>query len=343
MFPQGYQRREILAVNKPGRKWWNKTQWVWRSGGPRIHAGIETTSTSTCLTYFQCSGCKFYVRPIVQERPRAKQLKKACPSCGAKDCWIHPECSAVTHLWAEGDKLIWEHEGTHNHTKPPQQGRLTEAQREHIKTQIIRRMKATPHELQTGDELPGSLPLGEISPALNDPRKARYTVNLLRAELGVPEATIPKGSLAMFRRLRNFNIDVKEVFLVGSSVHGPGVLLCQTNWMEQVLFEWVDDWIEDGTSSNVAPRHGFVTDSDHSFFQSGLLLVTVVFNRVRNAWVPVLMAFLDGQDIDHHRPFFRYLFRQVRKRSGSRFNAELLIHVSVLAISNRVTLLFIDR
>jgi hypothetical protein len=172
MFPQGYQRREILAVNKPGRKWWNKTQWAWRSGGPRIHAGIETTSTSTCLTYFQCSGCKFYARPKVHEKPRAKQLGKGCPSCGAKDCWIHPECSAVTHLWAEGDKVILEHEDTHNHTRPPQQGRLTEAQREHIKTQIIRRMKATPHELQTGDELPGSLPLGEISPALNDPWKA---------------------------------------------------------------------------------------------------------------------------------------------------------------------------
>jgi hypothetical protein len=78
------------------------------------------------------------------------------------------------------------------------------------------------------------------------------------------------------------------------------------------------------------PRHGYVTDSDHSFFQSGLLIVSCTFNDTLNAWVPILMGFLDGQDIPHHRPFFRFLFQQILEYTGDRFNAELLMHVCYL-------------
>jgi hypothetical protein len=231
-------------------------------------------------------------------------------------------------MWTEGDTIIWEHTGFHDHIRPPQQGRLTETQRALIRSQVIRRMTATPHQLQTGDLLPGSIPLGLINPVLNDPRKARYAVEQARQNIGMTAVSYPKGSLGLMRAIRGLNEDIGEPFIVESQVHGPSYLLLQSSWMVQILFEGVNDWIEDGESSGSGSRHGFVTDSDHTFFHSGLLLVTVVFNRTQNAWCPVLMAFIDGQDVPHHWPFFRYLFRQIREHAGSRFNAELLVHVS---------------
>ena len=72
------------------------------------------------------------------------------------------------------DFLRWKQVGTHHHEKPPGARRLTRQQLEAVDSQVIRRPTASAHQLRQGDGLPGSQPLGDISPTLANPDKARY-------------------------------------------------------------------------------------------------------------------------------------------------------------------------
>ena len=87
-------------------------------------------------------------------------------------------------------------------------------------------------------------------------------------------------------------MELKQPFLVNSSIHGPIFLTFQTSLMKDFLEEAITSWVTDISEGLEVGRHGFVTDRDHSFFQQGVLVVSCVFNSVLSAWSPVLYTWI---------------------------------------------------
>lgn len=309
---------------------WKDTKWVWRSVGNVQHEG-RRAEARTCLGVIKCNNCSRLVRPRTQSAARQLQLDNECHACGTHSL-RHDPCNARTyHFTVEREEQmwsIWEHTGQHDtHDRPPGGG-LSRAQEEAVDEQVLRRTQAGAHQLRTGDLAPGSVPLPQISATLANPRTARYELGKSQARLGL-QASPMKGALSMLHSFGELSKKFETPFIVDSCLHGPIYITMQTPFMAQMLDEAVDSWIEDAEDGPEAGRHGFVTDGDHSYFRQGPLLATCAFNKVLNAWVPVLYTWIDGLDTEHHRPHFHRIFAAVVEHAGSRFAASLLTHVRI--------------
>ena len=200
-----------------------------------------------------------------------------------------------------------------------------------IEGQVIRKLDATAHQLRTGDTGPGSKPLPMISEMLANPRVARYQVEKSQARLGI-HASPAKGGLSVLHSLGQLVKRLREPFIIDSSLSGPIFFTLQTPFMQRLIGDAIEAWIEDDGDGPDAGRHGFVTDGDHSFFRQGTLLATCVFSNVLNAWAPVLYSWIDSMDTEHHRPHFRHIFRAVVSHAGPRFEKKFLLHVCLSAV-----------
>lgn len=222
---------------------------------------------------------------------------------------------------------VWEHFGDHaSHDRPPG-GPLSKRQEAELDKQVIRHHEASAHQLRTGDTGPGSIPLAAISPTLANPRAARYQMAQSQSRLGISTTSPVKGGLAVLHSFGEMHKKFKTSFIIDSSLHGPIYLTMQSPFMDKLIKDAVDVWIEETETGSDEARHGFVTDGDHSFFRDGVLLATCVFSKVMNCWAPVLYTWIDGEDMEHHRPHFKHIFRAVAKHSGSRFERKFLLHV----------------
>jgi len=193
--------------------------------------------------------------------------------------------------------------------------------------QVKRRPEATVHQRRTGDTGPDSQPLSEISQVLANPRAARYNVAQSQSRLGIETPLATKGGLAVFKSLAELSTDFKGPFVIDSSAHGPSYLVFQTPFMKSMVHETVETWTFDGTG-----RHGFVTDGDHSFFNTGVLLITCSFSTILQSWVPVLYTWILRQDIEHHRPHFRHISKRIVESIQEKrleFRPEFFLHVSL--------------
>ncbi|KAJ3557349.1 hypothetical protein NM688_g1521 [Phlebia brevispora] len=164
---------------------------------------------------------------------------------------------------------VWEHVGHHPHPHPPG-GPLSQREERALDEQVARRPKASAHVLRTGSTVLGSIAIGKISPTLYNSRTARYQVQKSQARVGIQPSGSSKNSLAVAAQLAALNKKL-DGFIIDSQVHGPSFIMMQSAAMK---------WPNTG-------RHGFITDGDHSFFQSGTLLTTVAFSPVLKQWVPV--------------------------------------------------------
>ncbi|KIM39432.1 hypothetical protein M413DRAFT_415326 [Hebeloma cylindrosporum] len=293
-WPDGDQiRRQVCGQEEPG---WKDSKWVWRSKG-----GVSVEKR-TCQGVYECSntGCGRLYRPRTDVNAQTAQIRKGCSFCHS--LLKSYSCDAYFLYYRERDERdgvlysVWKHFGNHKHKRPPG-GKLSSQQQKAVDAQVLRRHDASVHVYHTGDTGPGSQPLGEISETLANPRAARYQVAQSQARLGITPANSVKGGFSILTSLAELSEEFKKPFLVESSVHGPTYLMFQTPFMKSLVQESVDSWVLD---DNV--RHGFVTDGDHSFFRSGVLLVTCTFSTVMQAWVPTLYTWILRQDIEHHRP-----------------------------------------
>ncbi|KAF8061718.1 hypothetical protein FPV67DRAFT_293744 [Lyophyllum atratum] len=326
-YPMGYVRRECrVGSEEESEGGWKETKWAWRSQGYR-HTDEKTVEVRVCLGVLKCVQCGKLLRPSTDVNALGRKLTKSCSRC--LRCPVQVKCNVKTqHFDIErGGEIfrVWEQHGEHLHERPPG-GRLTQREKKAVDAQVFRRHDSTAHQLRTGDTGPGSVPLHAISPLLTDPRKARYQVGKSRERLGINLAT-NKGGFSTIHTLGSLNKELEVPFMVESQFHGPTYICLQTPFMEQIVKEAVESWIEDERDGPSASRHGFVTEGDHSYFQHGVLLVSCSFSAVLNMWVPVLYTWIDGQDINHHRPHFRRLFASVVKYAGSEFESKFLLHV----------------
>lgn len=281
-WPNGYQRREIPldnVINVP-RNRRSQTKWVTRSTGNRAHAESANRKAERrgCLGVLQCETCRSLKRPYTQPDSLKQQLIKNCTYARCRDPRLqHIQCGAYTLQWEAqtdgGVVLIWEHHGEHDHGQPPD-ARLSQEEQERVDAQVALRPDASAHQLRTGSLTPGSVPLGEISEKLANPRKARAALSKSRERLGLqPESH--KGAAGFLKGVETlFEETIKEPFLIGSGLVRPAYICVQTDFMRKVLYDAVQDWLRAAAEGPDVGRHGSVTDGDNSFFSQGNVITT---------------------------------------------------------------------
>ncbi|EAU81295.2 hypothetical protein CC1G_07225 [Coprinopsis cinerea okayama7 len=327
MYPDGEQ--------PPG---WSGSKWVWRNRGDRKHRGV-TASMSECLGYLVCSNarCSIPVRPATQIGSQDRQFEKGCDYCKANLNQI--KCSAKTYRYktVRGDTVFhhWDHVGQHNHPRPPAGSILTPREKQAVDAQVLRRPDAKPLQLRAGDLGPGSQPLGSIHPRLENARAAQYHQKQSKERLGLTSSG-SRGDTSLIKSLYGLNEELGEVFLIDSSLHNQAYLVFKTKWMDEVLQDSVDEW--GSLDPIMEERHGFVTDGNHSYFKEGILLTSSAFNSLLREWVPVVYTWILGEDIEHHRPHFRHLFKPIIgkvKRDGIPFRSKYLLNVFDFSAAQR--------
>jgi len=325
-WPTGYERRECIAGQESCK--WKDSKWVWRSNGHTQHEG-HRAEVRVCLGVFKCDRCGQLSCPKMEPGARKLQAQMPCRSRLVQPPLLLNCMARTYHFTVHQDHttwLVWEHHGDHDSHERPPGGTLSKKEEDAVDVQVSRHHDATAHQLRTGDTGPGSVPFPNISPSLANPRAARYQLSQSQSRQGILASPV-KGGLSLLHSFGILCNKLKTPFIVDSSIHGPIYITLQTPFMNRMILEAVETWIEDAQDGPDAGRHGFVTDGDHSFFRQGLLLVSCVFSKVLNSWVPVLYSWIDGQDMPHHRPHFRHIFQAVVKHSGSRFDRKLLLHV----------------
>ncbi|KAI0761214.1 hypothetical protein BC629DRAFT_1597356 [Irpex lacteus] len=343
-WPNGYQRREIPldnVINVP-RNRRSQTKWATRSTGNRAHAESANGKAERrgCLGVLQCETCRSLKRPFTQPDSLKQQLIKNCTYARCRDPQLqHIQCDAYTLQWEAhtdgGVVLIWEHHGEHDHRQPPD-ARLSQEEQERVDAQVALRPDASAHQLRTGSLTPGSVPLGEISQKLADPRKARAALSKSRERLGLqPESH--KGAAAFLKGVETlFEETIKEPFLIGSGLVRPAYICVQTDFMRQVLYDAVQDWLRAAAEGPDVGRHGSVTDGDNSFFSQGNVITTCMFNLTANQWALVLYTWMLHVDTDHYRIHFLQLNRDLIKAAGDKFDRRLLSGVFDFSAAQRL-------
>ncbi|KAI0309499.1 hypothetical protein OF83DRAFT_1288583 [Amylostereum chailletii] len=203
-------------------------------------------------------------------------------------------------------------------------------------------------ELRTGDRLRNSVPLGQITPVLSDPSKARYEVEKSQEHLGIRSKGL-KHAFTVFHALDE--LPHKHGSRVDIQVEvDPTCIFIQTAWMKESLQRATEAWITEGldeqnhqyTAGFQTPRralgthHGLVTDGDRSFFLDGDVHTTCCFDVTMNCWVPVLYTWVNKLDTAHHRPHFRRLFRQIVSHAGPRFESKFFLNVMDFSSAQRL-------
>jgi len=317
---------------------WNHSKWVWRSQGPSSRDG-RPVELRVCLGVYYCNSlqCGIPIRPKTDRNAREVQLANLCQKCGKGQVGPRtdmPECPARTcHYKYKKDGILFtvmEHSGVHNHDRPPQ-GRLSRFELNNVDSQVGRRVDASAQELRTGDGGPGSIPLSEISATLANPRAARYQVTQSQRRLGITPSTSNTGGLSFLRSLESLQDEIEVPFIIRSGMHKPCFIMCQTPFMKKMLHDSISTWDTEREDDQNGPRHGIVTDGDHSFFRDGVLLTSCVFNGVIEAWVPILYTWILHQDILHHRPHFNEICQETVRfiqEMGIKFDQKYLLHVS---------------
>jgi hypothetical protein len=188
---------------------------------------------------------------------------------------------------------------------------------------------ASAYQPQTGDLGPGSVPLHQISPALADPRAARYELSKSRERLGIKPKS-HKGGFHFMCALSEWNMELPVPFIIDSNIAGPSYIVLQTPFMNCIINKSVDDWIKDPKTGSVAIQHGFVTDIDHGYFCDRNLMVSCAFSGSdgMEEWVPVLYSWLGGLDAPHHQLHFCKHSREVVDHAGEQLHGDYLTNVS---------------
>ncbi|KAJ7179791.1 hypothetical protein C8R46DRAFT_887044 [Mycena filopes] len=329
-WPTGSLRRETVESHKDRK--WKHNKWAWRSNGTNRHKGYSA-EVRTCLGVLRCGLCGRLTRPRTQTAARNRQIRTGCTSntCTIDAPLIHDTCEARTFHYGfdrDGERiLVWEHFGDHStHDRPPGGSILTKSEEDQVDAQVMRKQDATAHQLRTGDRGPGSVPLADISATLAAPRAARYQIEQSQTRLGINTGST-KGGLAFMSAFGDLNRRFSTPFIVDSSLNGPVYITLQTPFMDEIIREAVESWINDLAEGPTSSRHGFVLDGDHSYFRQGPLLASCAFSTTSHEWTPILYSWINGVDTAHHRPHFAHIFKSIIKHAGDRFTRNMLLCV----------------
>lgn len=292
---------------------------------------------SECLGLFTCLNpqCKQPFRPKTKDQERKAQLKSLCPNCNIGQLVLSAgpcpaKCYTFTYSEIDATYRVWDHVGIHNHPRLPEDGYFSAREKAAVIDAVRRNPTANAHGLRVnGGGAPGSEPLTKISPAFHDQSRVRHQKRRAEQQLGYSSGGV-SGGFSFLQKLFNLNSSLGETFIVDSGFHDTCFVQFQTKFMEEAIKRTVDDWLE--MDPRKEAKHGFVTDGNHSFFKTGVLLTTCIFDITTLMWIPVLYTWILNPDEAHHLPHFRRINEiiiQRLKELGLPIDPKFLLNVSL--------------
>ncbi|KAJ3517777.1 hypothetical protein NMY22_g13888 [Coprinellus aureogranulatus] len=309
-FPDGFDRRKFIKGDEV-KGVWNFSKWVLRSRGSRKWQGDSKAQMSECLGLFWCTKCRVPFRPKTKDPDRKAQLTDFCIECGdGRLTASTPQCPAKTYTYTYHDVdeeyRVWEHVGFHNHPRPPDDGYFSSREKVQIVDVVQRNPTTNAARLRKhGGDAPGSQPLTKVSRALHDQNRLRYQKSLAQQKLGFTSNVVVKGGFSFLSKLFHLNSTLDEPFIVDSGFHDICFFQMQTQYMRDAIARTVDDWLKMDPKKDT--KHGLITDGNHSFYKTGVLLTTGIFDLKTLVWIPVLYTWVHDVDEAHHLPHFRKL------------------------------------
>ncbi|KAJ3519178.1 hypothetical protein NMY22_g13323 [Coprinellus aureogranulatus] len=281
------------------------------AGGSRKWQGDSKAQMSECLGLFWCTKCRVPFRPKTKDPDRKAQLTDFCIECGdGRLTASTPQCPARTYTYTYHDVdeeyRVWEHVGFHNHPRPPDDGYFSSREKVQIVDVVQRNPTTNAARLRKhGGDAPGSQPLTKVSRALHDQNRLRYQKSLAQQKLGFTSNVVVKGGFSFLSKLFHLNSTLDEPFIVDSGFHDICFFQMQTQYMRDAIARTVDDWLKMDPKKDT--KHGLITDGNHSFYKTGVLLTTGIFDLKTLVWIPVLYTWVHDVDEAHHLPHFRKL------------------------------------
>lgn len=196
--------------------------------------------------------------------------------------------------------------GHHNHPQPPIKKPFPVD-----KELFAKRIKAAPDtrplKLKVGQSLqPGHVlgPVRNISEAFNNLDRITYYRRAILQGSGIVTESTRKHSDDSFIFFSMFQRDHPN-FVQHTNFTSKIVIILQTDWMKAQLREL----IREDRDGNL----GTLTDTTYSYFKSGFLLSSSLYNHILRRWVPVVLSFIGREDDNHIKEHFKFLITKLKE------------------------------
>jgi hypothetical protein len=196
--------------------------------------------------------------------------------------------------------------GHHTHPQPPVR-KPSPVEKELFANRIKAAPDTRPLKLKVGQSLQPGHDLGpvkNISEAFNNLSRIAYYRKTILQDSGIVTKSAREHSDDSFIFFSMFQRDHPN-FVQHTNFTGKIVIILQTDWMKAQLREL--------TRENGDGDLGTLTDTTYSYFKSGFLLSSSLYNHVLRRWVPVLLSFIGREDDDHIKEHFKFLIAKLQE------------------------------
>ncbi len=246
--------------------------------------------------------CQIITRPATQKKYRQNQLHKGC-SCGSP-LTLHP-CGASASLYQFKVGIHYQHTGQHNHPIPPRTLHLLPHQRAQFE-RIIRT------NIQTGaaslvNSAPGRSSVADIAPPL-------LNINRVRSEQKKIRAEVKAEANAFAPSIEEWISNNPNYMRYEERADDFEVICLQSPFMATLpLFDQSDVTDPEELANELPATSGLITDGAHGFWSNkkSLLMVTSSYSKTLLAWIPVMIAYSNGQTKEHYRCYFSVLIKSI--------------------------------
>lgn len=174
----------------------------------------------------------------------------------------------------------------------------------------MKRVEAAPDtsalKLKVGQSIEPNHPLGavrNISEAFNNLDRIAYYRRMILKDSNISAKLSKPHSddfLIFFSTLQRDHPN----FVQYTDFREKSVIVLQTPWMRLQLAEL----LRADNNKNL----GTISDTTYSFFKSGFLLSSSIYNHVLRRWIPILLSFIGREDETHMKEHFKFLIKAVK-------------------------------
>jgi hypothetical protein len=265
-----------------------------------------------CLGTITCNNpdCFATVRPQTRAEDRECQLNSPC-MCSHDLSYFPCPAFAILRTWEGG--VHFEHHGVHNHLPPSYTLHLLDNALAQFERIVYANPKAGALNLLVGAN--GHPSVGSIAPPLRN-------IDRVRVEQKKARSRFREAINGQVLNLNEWVEQHPDYVRYHCNEDGVEMVCLQSAFMSTLALRDIvrKNCSPDELKLKVEERvSGHVTDAAHGFFanDNAILIVTSVFTKILLSWIPILMAYSNGQTSEHYRRYFRVLFNSIRENAAS--------------------------
>ena len=297
-YPDGYVCYEIPKLhNREDNLLKPSFGWKFVATNSKVLSSGQKRVYKSCLGVYKCPLCEFKEVP----RQTASKKKNPIPQPPRGNCKTHPSQELIHHpchvrmsITEAAQSWIVDHQGIHDHPKPPCIGRLDPSSSKALETVVMTAPEVTPFQLKLGTNTRPSVT--EIHPSLQNMDRLRYE-----------RAKIVKRAKKKFDLvdIMKFCKDTDPNFLRKHCIVPPTPHLIM---QDQDMIDLISN---QECAFETDTIEGFLWDPGMGDLQQPNVTVTSTFDPCLERWVPVCISILFGKSTAdytlHWDQFFRCL------------------------------------